>query len=161
MYEERQESNTRIPLEKKIRIVNKVNEHPNCSLKTIQHQGGGALRTKKDFPRWKNDFKNGGATLEKYEQINKWAYNRYEDARKEKRPETTRMLQTWAAQAAAQYQSDKFRFKASKCWVQRNIKAKYRIRSRKVTRYIKSKMLWMWQKCLRMPKHFKNVLQRQ
>jgi len=113
MYEERQESNTRIPL-KKIKIVNMVKEHPNWSLKTIQHQGDGALRTKKDLPRWKN-IKNGGTTLEKYEQINN--YNRYEDATEEKRPVTTRILQTWAAQAAAQYQSDKFRFKASKSWV--------------------------------------------
>jgi len=74
----------------------------------------GLCGRRKIFRDGRTTLKNGGTTIEKYQQINKWAYNRYEDARKEKRPVTTRMLQTWAAQANAQYQSDEFRFKASK-----------------------------------------------
>ena len=63
-------------------------------------------------------------------------FKRFKEAREENKPVSTRNLQVWALQAAQQYRENGYKFNASKSWVI-EFKEEYRIRQRKVTRYIK------------------------
>jgi hypothetical protein len=127
---------TYIPLETKIKIVNLAREHPRWSLKTLQNMGGSALKNKKHLSRWREEIRKGGNKWEKFEAINKWVLDRFHEARNQKRPVITRMLKSWASQAALQFEG--LNFSASKSWADR-FKLFNNIRQRKVTRYIKSK----------------------
>ncbi|XP_067214157.1 uncharacterized protein [Linepithema humile] len=104
-----------IPLETKIKILN---------------------MRKSDLKRWRAKIEQGGGVKEKYEAINKWTIDRFCEAREQKKPVITRMLQQWASQAAVQFES--LNFIASHTWAVK-FKQTFKIRQRKVTRYIKSK----------------------
>jgi len=125
-----------MPLETKIKIVNMVREHPKWSIQTIHKRGGSALQRKSDLKRWCAEIEQGGGIKEKYEAINKWTIDRFREAREQKKPVTTRMLQQWASQAAVQFEG--LNFVASHTWAVK-FKQTFQIRQRKVTRYIKSK----------------------
>lgn len=119
-----------IPLETKIKILNMVKEHPKWSIKTIHQRGGSALQRKSDLKRWRAEIEQGGGIKEKYEAINKWTIDRFHEAREQKKPVTTRMLQQWASQAAAQFKN--LNFVASRTWAVR-FKQTFQIQQRKVT----------------------------
>ncbi|KMQ88678.1 pogo transposable element with krab domain [Lasius niger] len=125
-----------IPLKTKIKIVNMVRGHPKWSLKTIHERGGRAFKSRSQLTRWCQEIERGGGNKEKYEMINKWTLDRFRKARTEKKPVTTRMLREWASQAAVQFEN--FQFVESVTWVTK-WKLIFKIRQRKVTRYIKSR----------------------
>ena len=95
------------------------------------------MKRKDQLNVWEKDIKRGGGFAERCELINKWTFDRFVEARQDKKPVTTRMLKQWAIAGAMQYESTNFRFSASNRWVTK-FKKKYKISSRKVTRYIKS-----------------------
>ncbi|KAJ8678390.1 hypothetical protein QAD02_014177 [Eretmocerus hayati] len=116
-----------IPLDEKIKIVNMQREHPNWKLPSIRANGGKALSRLDELTQWKKHIANGGTLQDKYNAIDEWTYDRFQEARNSGRPVYTRDLRVWALQAARQFESSGFKFKASRGWI---IKFKYRHRIR-------------------------------
>ena len=76
----------------------------------------GGLRWKRPgatIYRWRTEIESGGGVMEKHNIINKWTLDRFYEARQQKLPVTTRMLQQWATQAAMQFEGENFSFSAS------------------------------------------------
>ena len=86
---------------------------------------------------YEQDIIKGGTKYDKLDAIKKWTYKRFCEAPQNQTPVTIRNLQEWALQAAMQYQSEKFHFQASATWT-KEFKRNFKIRQRKVTRFIKS-----------------------
>lgn len=96
------------------------------------------LRSSSQLAQWKSIVQEGGTASSKYEMIREWTYDRFIDARSVKQQVSTRMLRQWALQAANQFLSDSFHFTAGHTWLA-CFKNKYRIRHRKVTRFVSKK----------------------
>lgn len=125
-----------IPLDYKIKVVNMVKEHPKWTLKNLHKKGCSRLKSMKHLYRWEEDIKRGGTTIDKYNIINSWTYDRFVEARVNYQQVTTRNLQEWALSAASQFEN--FPFKASKPWVIK-FKKQHRIRQQKITKYVTEK----------------------
>ncbi|KAJ8680290.1 hypothetical protein QAD02_016077 [Eretmocerus hayati] len=125
-----------IPLATKIKIINKAREHPNWSLKTLQNNGCMALTRMDTLARWSKDIEKGGTQNDESEYIHEKTFELFKDARAKRLPIHTRNVQEWAIQAALQFRSGLTDFCASDSWVDR-FKARYGIRQRKITRYLK------------------------
>lgn len=82
-----------VPLETKIKIVNMTRQHPKWSLQTIHKHGGTALRLKKDLFKWREQIEKGSGIKEKFDQINKWTFDRFVEARRQMQPVSTRIIQ--------------------------------------------------------------------
>ncbi|KAJ8685964.1 hypothetical protein QAD02_021757 [Eretmocerus hayati] len=70
-----------IPLDEKIKIVNMQREHPNWKLPSIRANGGKALSRLDELTQWKKHIANGGTLQDKYNAIDKWTYDRFQEAR--------------------------------------------------------------------------------
>ncbi|KAJ8960708.1 hypothetical protein NQ314_006019 [Rhamnusium bicolor] len=130
-----------IPLDYKIKVVNLAKQYPKWGLRSLQRKGCSRLKNMTDLKRWEKDIKCGGTTIDKYAIIDSWTYNRFVEARQADQQVTSRNLQHWALAGAAQFKN--FEFKASNSWVKR-FKRKYKIRQRKITKYVtQSETAWV------------------
>ena len=93
------------------------------------------MSRKDEINRWRKQIVNGGTKSDKAHAIQKWTYNRFKEARLEKKPIQTRNSQEWVLQATMQFRN--YKFKASLSWVNK-FKKKFRIRQRRITKYVKS-----------------------
>ncbi|KAJ8688646.1 hypothetical protein QAD02_024441 [Eretmocerus hayati] len=125
----------RVPLAKKMKAVNSHREHKNWKLKTLQVHIGKCLIRIDELYRWKQQITKGGCPDDQLEVVSNWVYERFREQRAAQLPVTTRNLQEWALQAAAQFCSTNFKFKASLSWIN-DFKKKFRI-CRKVSKFVK------------------------
>ncbi|KMQ85982.1 hypothetical protein RF55_15184 [Lasius niger] len=84
---------------------------------------------------WKEDVKRGGTVIGKYIQIETQTFEYFKEARECFEQVTTRTLQQWAMAIAFPFLTEDFTFSASKSWVTK-FKNKYRIKQRKITRFV-------------------------
>ncbi|KAJ8681489.1 hypothetical protein QAD02_017276 [Eretmocerus hayati] len=66
-----------IPMDEKIRILNKAERHPEWSLETLQRNGCAALSRKDTLVRWKEEVKRGGTQYDRAEFIRGKTYERF------------------------------------------------------------------------------------
>ncbi|KAL1514381.1 hypothetical protein ABEB36_003648 [Hypothenemus hampei] len=132
---EKKTSQEYIPLQYKLKAVAFANANPKASLQTIQSRGFAKLKDKKTLLRWKKVVQKGGSRIDKLNMINEQCFERFVENRKNHEQVTTRMIQQWAMATAFPYISEEFSFTAGLTWVQ-NFKKKYRIRQRKITKFI-------------------------
>lgn len=131
--------NTEVPFAVKEKIVTVSEKHPTWRLKSLRQNGCSALKSLRQLRRWKADVKKKKNTRDSFRKINNLTFERFQEARSGKKPVSTRNLKQWACAAAtALQQTVNFKFKASESWAKK-FKAKFKIRQRKVTRFIKSK----------------------
>lgn len=100
-----------ISLEYKIKVVNIAKNHPNWNFKNLQKKGYSRLKYMKHLYQWENDIKHGATTIDKYNMIDSWTYDRFVEARANYQQVTTRNLQQWTLIAASQFRN--FSFKTS------------------------------------------------
>ncbi|XP_071573952.1 uncharacterized protein [Temnothorax nylanderi] len=127
-----------IPLSYKEKAVALAEMHPQWTLKTLQRQGCHKLKNKKMLRIWKEDVKRGGTKIDKWKYIETQTFEHFTEARQCLEQITTRTLQQWAMATAFPLLNDNFSFSASSSWTDR-FKQKYKIRQRKITRYISNR----------------------
>lgn len=147
-----------VPFSVKKKIVQVARAHPTWSLPTLKRRGCAVLKSSRQLRRWKKEVKCGETRIEISKSVNEWTFHKFKEARKNRRPVTSRNLKEWACIAALKFKtSENFKFKASDSWVSK-FKGKYKIRQRKVTRYIKSKKALDVDEIDRIATNFQNTI---
>ncbi|CAL8086093.1 unnamed protein product [Orchesella dallaii] len=124
-----------IPVERKLEILKLIEQHPNWSIQTIQRHGGKEFKHRCYKKQWEDHVKAGGTRYEKLKHINKYTWERFQEARKGLQSVKDRHLQAWAVQALQSFRDSSFMFSASHGWVN-DFKKRYGISSRKITRLV-------------------------
>lgn len=122
-------------LEYKMKAVAYAEEHPKYSLAMLQNQGFRKLKRKSELVRWKKDIEEEGTFIDKMKIIVLEVWEKFQEAQENYEQVTTRTLQQWAMWAAFPLITEKFHFGASIEWIKK-FKRKYRIRQRKITKFI-------------------------
>ncbi|XP_014612577.1 PREDICTED: uncharacterized protein LOC106791457 [Polistes canadensis] len=88
-------------------------KHPDWSITTLQPLECTKLRSSNQQRMWEEYINSGRAVYYKYSFIDSRTLDCLKEARKNNRPVTENDLQQWALEAAKEFQSDNFIFKAS------------------------------------------------
>ncbi|KAJ8684535.1 hypothetical protein QAD02_020327 [Eretmocerus hayati] len=147
-----------ISFEHEVKMVAIADAHPNWSLRTLQNNGCAALTHMDTLARWRADIAKKGTQFDRSEFINEKTFEAFKEARSKRQPVLFRNCQEWALQADFEYDAEvnasgssgrgstgngseadtnsRKKFYASKSWIGR-FKTKYRIKQRKITRFVK------------------------
>lgn len=85
-------------------------------MNTLRKKGSHLLKRKDQLTIWKKDVEEGATLRDKLSMIDKWTYDRFEEARNNLHNVTTRMLQQWALTASIQCGKNAINFVASRTW---------------------------------------------
>ncbi|XP_014612579.1 PREDICTED: uncharacterized protein LOC106791459 [Polistes canadensis] len=102
-----------------IKAAKCARKHSDWSIKTLQPLECTKLRSSNQQRMWEKYINSGRAVYYKYSLIDSRTLDCLKEARKNNRPVTENDLQQWALEAAKEFQSDNFIFKASPAWIKR------------------------------------------
>ncbi|KAL0125177.1 hypothetical protein PUN28_004366 [Cardiocondyla obscurior] len=143
-----------VPLFYKKKVVAIAEKHPRWTLETFQKKGYNRLKSKNMLRLWIEDVKQGGTHIDKWRHIETRTFEFFQEAKENFEQVTTRTLQQWAMAIALPFLTNKFNFSASRSWAER-FKSKYKIRSRKMTKYVSNKEYdSSWEEVLRESERF-------
>ena len=114
--EEKSKKYSVIPLHTKIAVTTLAQLHPTWNLNTLRKKGSHLLKRKDQLMIWKKDVEKVGTLRDKLSMIDRWTYDRFEEARNNLHNVTTRMLQQWALTASIQHGTNAINFVASRTW---------------------------------------------